>query len=209
MSGRLSISSPVLGVIFGCDAADDSPRHDLRTIMGRSVAEYTLAAALRATLIQRLVIVSNCPALRRIGQEHFLQCLPRPEGHDIRAFLREATLAIESRGVFRPTVVVALPADVAVRPLGMIDRCVREVLTSGIEAAATFSPAKPGASIEPDGACLVVRRHALDSRGPLSPRPIEIPAGEVIHIRGKADLIAARKVLHSRGWTFPETRMAA
>jgi hypothetical protein len=218
MSGHLQ-DYAVLGVVIG-GAGAGSVRNDLRPLMGRFVAEYAMDAAQAARSLRRVVLASDCPVLSRLSQSRFMQRIDPPTAGSLQQSLADVVAQVESRGSFRADAVVALPADVALRPGDLVDRCIAELLSRQCDAVASYCARREGepaatatgsfdTGLQPDGGCFVIRRDALNAAKPEAPFCLLTAPGDVIRIRCERDLEVAGTALAQRGWSWPRRRMAA
>ena len=142
---QLSHSKSVLGVILARAGSKGLPGKHARPVLGRPVVDYTFDAAAAARSVTRLVVSTDCPEVRRLAQERFLQTIQRPadlatDTASVQDVLLHALDHVESRGGFRADAVVILYGNVAARPDGAVDRCVDHLFTTGCDSVRTFAP---------------------------------------------------------------------
>ena len=135
----------VLGVILARAGSKGLPGKHARSLLGRPVVDYSFDASAAARTVTRLVVSTDCPQVRRLAQQRFLQTIQRPadlatDTASVQDVLLHALDQVESRGGFRADAVVILYGNVAARPDGAIDRCVSHLFSTGCDSVRTFCP---------------------------------------------------------------------
>ena len=106
-----------------------SSKHHAR-ILGKPMFAYALEAALRASIVDRLVVSSDDPEIATLARQYDVEFVERPRE------LAQATSAIDdayrhvcdvllNRDGFQPALVVGMQGNVPVRKEGQIDELIR------------------------------------------------------------------------------------
>jgi N-acylneuraminate cytidylyltransferase len=135
----------VLGVILARGGSMGLPGKHLLPLLGQPVIRYTFAHARASRLLTHTVVSSDCKnILAEAGDAGFETVLRPPElatsDASVQDVLLHAMDDIESRAGLRFDAVVTLYGNVPVRPDGIIDRAVEQLLITGCHSVRSFAP---------------------------------------------------------------------
>jgi len=137
-----------LGVIPARGGSKGVPRKNIRRLHGRPLLQYTAEAALRACLLERVVLTTDDAEVAEVGRRCGLEV----------PFLRPAELARDEtpmlpvvqhalrhaeEGGERFDAVCLLQPTSPLRTAGQIDACVRLLAESGADSVVTVLPVPP------------------------------------------------------------------
>jgi CMP-N,N'-diacetyllegionaminic acid synthase len=135
----------VLAVILARGGSVGLPGKHLLPLCGRKLIDYTFDHARSAQTLTRIVVSSDCAAIRELASCRGLHSIARPDNlatHDasVQDVLLHAMLAIESDERFRADAVVTLYGNVPVRRAGVIDDAVSMLARTGCDSVRSFCP---------------------------------------------------------------------
>lgn len=151
------MSNRILALVCARGGSKGLPGKNVRPLAGRPVIAWSVEAAMGASLVDRVVVSTDDPAIAEAA---------RAAGAEV-PFLRPAELASDTAGIYdvifhaldsldeQPSHVVLLQATSPLRIAADIDGCIRLCLDQGAPAAATLC--EPGKSpywmfhLGPDG----------------------------------------------------------
>jgi N-acylneuraminate cytidylyltransferase len=126
----------ILGVTPARGGSKGVPDKNLRALAGRPLLAWTVEAALDASLIDRYVVSTEDARIARVARECGAEVLERPAelaGDEVLS-MPVVQHALEC---LPADIVVLLQATSPIRDAGLIDRCVRRVLETGVDSLAT------------------------------------------------------------------------
>lgn len=136
MQGRAN----VLGIIPARGGSKTVPRKNLRTLGGRPLIEWTVAAALEAKSLNRLIVSTDDPEIARVARAAGAEVpferpseLAEDDTPDLPVFQHALRWLSEHEG-YRPDVIVHLRPTQPLRTAGDIDEVVGLLLTSGADS---------------------------------------------------------------------------
>lgn len=134
-----------LGVILARAGSQGLPGKHLLPLLGRPVISYTLDHAGAARLLTRVIVSSDCPIVRKLGESHGYDCVIRPahlatSDASVQTVMLHALDAAEADGTFVADSLVVLYGNVPVRGQGVIDRAVQMLKESGCDSVRSFCP---------------------------------------------------------------------
>jgi len=135
----------VLGLIPARRGSRGLPNKNVLPLLGRPVVWYTVQHAKAARLLDRLVVSTNSPEVAAVARTEGLDVIERPSRlatatARIDSVLVHALEHLKVTARFEPDIIVVLYANVAVRPAGIIDRCIRCLSRTGADSVRTFTP---------------------------------------------------------------------
>ena len=137
------IEMRTLGVILARAGSVGLPSKHLLPLLGRPVIEYTFDHALAARRLDRIVVSTDCPGVRRLAIQRGLDVIDRPpelatSEASVQGVLLHALDYAEREG--RVDAVVTLYGNVPVRGEGVIDRALELLDSSRCDSVRTFCP---------------------------------------------------------------------
>jgi CMP-N,N'-diacetyllegionaminic acid synthase len=134
-----------LGVILARAGSVGLASKHLRLILGRSMIEYTFDHALNSALIDKLVVSTDCPGVKRLAQQHNIEVIDRPAelaGSDasVQDAMLHAMKTLENPGNFTADALVVIYGNVPVRGNGVIDSAISVLRDTGCDSVRSFCP---------------------------------------------------------------------
>ena len=116
----------------------------LRPLFGRPVIAYTFDHARAAKSLTRIVVSTDCPAIRNLATHDGFQTIERPAAlstaeASVQDVMLHALDTIESDGI-RADALVVLYGNVPIRGEGVIDRAVALLRKTGCDSVRSFCP---------------------------------------------------------------------
>ena len=117
----------------------------LRLLLGRPMIEYTFDHAFNAVLIDKVVVSTDCPGVKRLAQRYRLDVIDRPAelaGSDasVQDAMLHAMKAAESNSGFQADSLVVLYGNVPVRGRGVIDSAIQVLRETQCDSVRSFCP---------------------------------------------------------------------
>jgi len=130
-----------LAVIIGRAGSKGLPGKNARPLAGRPLICHTIAAALRAATIDRIIVSTDGQAITSAAASMSIEVIDRPaalaDDHaTVDAAVRHAVTAAGDEHA----IIVILYANVPVRPDGLIDRAVRTLIETGADSVQSYCP---------------------------------------------------------------------
>jgi N-acylneuraminate cytidylyltransferase len=134
-----------LGVILARAGSVGLASKHLRPLLGRPVIEYTFDHAQASSLIDRLVVTTDCPGVKRLALDRQLEVIDRPAelaGGDasVQDVMLHAMQHVENSSDFPADALVVLYGNVPVRGGGVIDAAIRLLEETGCDSVRSFCP---------------------------------------------------------------------
>lgn len=141
----VSSTFSTLGIIIARGGSVGLRGKHLRDLHGRPVLDYTLDHARRSTLLDRVVVSSDCPHVLDLAREQMFPTIRRPSflatsEASVQDVLLHAVDEVEQRSDFRTDAVALLYGNVPVRPEGLIDQCVQHLRDTGCCSVRSWCP---------------------------------------------------------------------
>lgn len=135
----------VLGVILARAGSVGLAGKHLLPLLGKPVISYTFEHARAARCLDRIVVSSDCPEVRRLAGAAGIETLIRPAAlagpeASVQDVMLHAMQMIEARTNYRADALVVLYGNVPVRPSGVLDRAVALLGESGCDSVRSFCP---------------------------------------------------------------------
>jgi CMP-N,N'-diacetyllegionaminic acid synthase len=129
-----------LGVILARAGSVGLPSKHLLPLLGRPVIDYTFDHALASHRLDKIVVTTDCPGVRRLALQRGLQTIDRPaELATSDASVQDVLLhAMEKAGDFEA--IVVLYGNVPVRGDGVIDRAIDLLESTNCDSVRSFCP---------------------------------------------------------------------
>jgi CMP-N,N'-diacetyllegionaminic acid synthase len=130
----------ILGVIPARGGSKGFPRKNVQLLLGMPVIAYTIIAAQKSRLINRLVISTDDEEIAQISQRYGVEVIPRPaelaaDDSPIEEALRHCVTYLSQKEGYKADIVVQMQANVPVRKEGMIDLVTQKLIDTGAESA--------------------------------------------------------------------------
>jgi len=129
----------VIAVIIGRAGSKGLPGKNSRLLLGRPMVRYTIDDAKQASLIDRIIVSTDCEEIKVIAQKESLAVIDRPPELASDTAMVDAAVrhAIEADGG-NEQIIVILYANVPVRPDDLIDRAVRKLVETGADSVQSY-----------------------------------------------------------------------
>ena len=129
----------VVAVVLARGGSKGLPGKNTADVAGKPCVQWTIEAALRAELVDRVIVSSDDERVLEIGRD--LGAI----AHDRPAALASDTATVDDavREAVRDDdahTVAILYGNVPVRPDGLIDECVRTLLENGADSTQSYAP---------------------------------------------------------------------
>lgn len=138
-------SKKVLGVIIARRGSTGLKRKNILPILGKPTIAYTIEAALKAELLDAIVLTTDDEEAQRIGRDYPIWVIGRPaelatNTAPIDEAVRWATKEIEKLYNFTADIVVILNGNIPYRPDGIIDMAIKHLIKTGADSVQSYSP---------------------------------------------------------------------
>lgn len=135
----------ILGVILARAGSVGLPNKHLLPLLGRPVISYTFDHARAATRINRVVVSTDCPEVRKLARQGRFETIDRPPAlatsdASVQDVCLHALDAVEARSDFSADGLVVLYGNVPVRPVGVIDRAIDLLCGTGCDSVRSLTP---------------------------------------------------------------------
>jgi CMP-N-acetylneuraminic acid synthetase len=115
----------------------------LRPLLGQPVISYTFEHAKASRLLTRTVLSTDCPRIMQLGRD--FQAIRRPKelatsDASVQDAMLHALKQVESESDFRADALVVLYGNVPVRPAGVIDEAIFQLMETKCDSVRTFCP---------------------------------------------------------------------
>lgn len=135
-----------LGIILARAGSVGLVNKHLRALSAKPVICHTFDHARATRLLSRVCVTTDCPVIQRIAQAEGFEVIQRPAelasgDASVQDVMLHAMHEIESRdGAFRADALVTLYGNVAIRPMGVIDRAVEHLRNTRCDSVRSFCP---------------------------------------------------------------------
>ena len=134
-----------LGVILARAGSVGLASKHLRLLLGRPLIEYTFDHAFNSALIDKVVVSTDCPGVKRLAQRYQLQVIDRPAelaGSDasVQDAMLHAMEAVEKSTAFHADGLAVLYGNVPVRGRGVIDSAIQLLRETACDSVRSFCP---------------------------------------------------------------------
>jgi len=135
----------ILAVILARAGSTGLKDKHLRPLLGRPVIDYTFDHARAAKRLTRVVVSTDCPAVRNAAERLWFETIVRPPhlataDASVQDVMLHALQTVESRSSFHADGLVVLYGNVPVRPLSVIDHAVALLESSKCDSVRSFCP---------------------------------------------------------------------
>jgi N-acylneuraminate cytidylyltransferase len=187
-------------VIVGRAGSKGLPRKNELELAGEPMVAYSIEDARSAQTVRRIIVSTDSEVMAQAAQQRGVELVARPrELADDTATVDAAVRhAVRTASINEPVIVI-LYANVPIRPEDLIDRAVRELVTSGADSVQSYADVGKhhphwmvrlgaGGRVEPHVNNAVYRRQDLPE--------LLLPDGGVIAVT-RAALLAGGEQPHS------------
>jgi len=134
-----------LGIILARAGSAGLASKHLRLLLGRPMIEYTFDHAFDAVLLNKVVVSTDCPGVKRLAQRYKLDVIDRPpelatSDASVQDAMLHAMKAVERDGNFHADALVVLYGNVPVRGAGVIDSAIEMLRETGCDSVRSFCP---------------------------------------------------------------------
>jgi len=134
-----------LGVILARAGSVGLPNKHLLPLLGRAVIEFTFDHAAASRRLDRVVVSTDCPGVRRLAEQRGLRVIQRPPrlatgDASVQDVMLHGMDEIENGGEFKAEALVVLYGNVPVRGPGVIDKALDLLNTAQCDSVRTFCP---------------------------------------------------------------------
>ena len=135
----------VLGIIPARGGSRGVPRKCVRELLGKPVIAYTIAAAIEAERIDRVVVTTDDRKAKEIAKTYNITVVDRPaelaaDTARIDDAMRHCCKELEQKNNYKPDVIVLLYGNVPVRAEGIIDKTIEHLIKTNADSVQTFAP---------------------------------------------------------------------
>jgi CMP-N,N'-diacetyllegionaminic acid synthase len=135
----------ILAVILARAGSAGLKDKHLRPLLGRPVIDYTFDHARAARRLTRVVVSTDCPAVRNAAERLWFETIARPANlatadASVQDVMLHALETVESRSSFHADGLVVLYGNVPVRPAGVIDDAIALLQSSKCDSVRSFCP---------------------------------------------------------------------
>jgi CMP-N-acetylneuraminic acid synthetase len=132
-----------LGVILARSGSQGLRNKHLLNLLDRPVITYTFDHARASRLMNRVVVSTDCPEIRRLAISGGFEVIDRPEelatsDAAVQDVMLHAMRHVELQSDFAADALVVLYGNVAIRPPGIVDRAIRLLQQSGADSVRSF-----------------------------------------------------------------------
>jgi N-acylneuraminate cytidylyltransferase/CMP-N,N'-diacetyllegionaminic acid synthase len=112
---------------------------------GKPIIAYTIEAALRSRLVDKIVISTDDEKIARVAMKYDVQVVKRPKEYStdmapIEQALRHVVRVLKGEEGYLADIVVWLQANIPIRKKGQIDEVLRHMIRKGADSAVTVYP---------------------------------------------------------------------
>jgi CMP-N,N'-diacetyllegionaminic acid synthase len=134
-----------LGVILARAGSVGLASKHLRLLLGRPMIEYTFDHAFNSALLNRVVVSTDCPGIKRLAQRYQLEVIDRPKeladgDASVQDVMLHAMKSVENSGDFQADALAVLYGNVPVRGSGVIDTAIQHLRETGCDSVRSFCP---------------------------------------------------------------------
>lgn len=132
----------VLGIIPARGGKQHLKNKNILPLLGKPVIAYTILAAQKSSLIDRLVVSTEDLQIARIAKSYGVEVINRPSElaldiSPIEDSLRHAVEQLEQEEGYFPETVVQMQANIPFRREGMVDKVVSRLISTSADSIAT------------------------------------------------------------------------
>jgi CMP-N-acetylneuraminic acid synthetase len=134
-----------LGVILARAGSVGLANKHLRPLLGRAMIEYTFDHVLNSSLLDRVVVSTDCPGVKQLAAKYGLAVVDRPAAlatsdASVQDAMLHAMQTVEKTSTFAADAMAVLYGNVPVRGNGVIDRAIELLRETGCDSVRSFCP---------------------------------------------------------------------
>jgi CMP-N-acetylneuraminic acid synthetase len=134
-----------LGVILARAGSVGLANKHLRLLLGRPMIEYTFDHVFNSSLLDQVVVSTDCPGVKRLAERYRLPVVDRPaelatSDASVQDAMLHAMKTVEHGSTFTADALVVLYGNVPVRGSGVIDSAIQLLRESGCDSVRSFCP---------------------------------------------------------------------
>ena len=134
-----------LGIILCRAGSRGLPKKAVRPLCGQPVITYTFEHARASTLLDDVVLSTDCRDAATLAEEHGIEVIDRPADlatDDARVddAARHCTEVYQAQHCVDAKIIVLLYANVPVRPPGLIDDAIHQLIETGADSVRSVAP---------------------------------------------------------------------
>jgi CMP-N-acetylneuraminic acid synthetase len=135
----------VLAVVLARAGSVGLASKHLRPLLGRPMIEYTFDHARNASLLDRVVVSTDCPGVKQLATRYQLPVIDRPAelatgDASVQDAMLHALKAVETTSSFIADALVVLYGNVPVRGDSVIDSAIQLLRETGCDSVRSFCP---------------------------------------------------------------------
>lgn len=135
----------ILGIIPARGGKQQLPNKNILSLLGRPVIAYTILAAQKSSLIDRLVVSTENRDIASAAKQFKVEVVDRPpelalDTSPLEDSLRHAVKYLEKEDNYQADIVVQMLANVPVRKEGIIDKVINKLIDTDTDSVATVYP---------------------------------------------------------------------
>jgi CMP-N-acetylneuraminic acid synthetase len=134
-----------LGVILARAGSLGLANKHLRLLLGRPMIEYTFDHVFNAALLNKVVVSTDCPGVKRLAERYRIDVIDRPaelatSDASVQDAMLHAMKTVEKDSSFHADALVVLYGNVPVRGVGVIDSAIELLRESNCDSVRSFCP---------------------------------------------------------------------
>lgn len=135
----------ILGIIPARGGKQQLANKNILPLLGKPVIAYTILAAQKSSLINRLIVSTENKDIGSIARQFNVEVIHRPpelalDSSPIEDSLRHAVKYLEKEDNYHADVVVQMQANVPIRKEGIIDEVINKLIDTDADSVATMYP---------------------------------------------------------------------
>lgn len=133
----------ILGIIPARGGKQQLPNKNILPLLGKPIIAYTILAARKSSLIDRLVVSTENRDIGSIAKQFNTEVIDRPpelalDTSPIEDSLRHAVKYLEKEDNYHADIVVLMQANVPIRKEGIIDEVINKLIDRDADSVATI-----------------------------------------------------------------------
>lgn len=133
----------ICGIIPARGGSKGVPKKNIQLLSGKSLIAYTILAAKRSRLINRLVVSTDSEEISLICFQYDIEVIQRPpelatDDAPIEESLRHAVIYLKQTEGYHTDIVVQMQANVPIRKEGIIDKVIRKLIHSNADSVVSI-----------------------------------------------------------------------
>jgi CMP-N,N'-diacetyllegionaminic acid synthase len=134
-----------LGVILARAGSVGLANKHLRLLLGRPLIEFTFDHVLNTSLLDQVVVSTDCPGVKQLARKYHLPVIDRPASlatndASVQDAMLHAMKTVEKTSSFVADALVVLYGNVPVRGSGVIDKAIELLRETHCDSVRSFCP---------------------------------------------------------------------